>query len=625
MVIDIQQDNKQGKYRFAMNVVGPESAKTQSAKSYLYTTLAKTHLGEVASVIVSTLISYGRLTSRDLSVRSKAPIKLVKSALVSLIQLNCISYWKEESSKQVFYSFNEAGLLIFLHSGDIINNIKLTYGEESAEIIQNILQVGHLKIEDYLHNIQDAEIKFNKERLILNLFNDGWLKRIQATHFYPLDDLWDKLYQETLKNTPRSSTISEIKRVNEAKETTRLKFTNVLESGNSAKELYQTQAGIKKLSPSLVVGFSLPRFEKHLRTRALVNLSKSRVGLLTCKVYEAALKLIEQNSPDLRHDFLKISGLINDPEEERIFVNSIENKLVDNKKIVFKVHDLVRMIPNELDLRNSILTHNFLKPSINHKKRVNTSIPQQPSKKVKLEDEEMDLDEATEQNSISIDDDLSFDMHKTDNSDPHSVSLINHHLKLLSSSSIPFLIEITPGTYTVPYTSLAKQLKKYNYDTLIKTTMGLNAFRILRCLKSLKLADEKTLSNSILLKDKTVRNELFKLKNLNMIEIQEVPRSADRAASKTFYLFRHKEFSAFNFLSNSLTYCMAEILQNIQMFKHENKILLEKCEREDVKGNEEELLLDSELKTLKNLQTREIINVGKFNRIKTLYEVFETI
>lgn len=108
-----------------------------------------------------------------------------------------------------------------------------------------------------------------------------------------------------------------------------------------------------------------------------------------------------------------------------------------------------------------------------------------------------------------------------------------------------------------------------------------------------------------------------------MIEIQEVPRSANRAASKTFYLFRHKEFSAYNFLYNSLTFCMADILLNIQQFKNDNKILLEKCEREDVKGNEEELLLESELKTLKNLQLREINNIGKFNRIKTLYEIFD--
>ena len=604
-----------------MNAVVPDSAKTQSAKSNLYTTLAKTHLGEVAAIIVSTLISYGRLTAKDLSNKSEVPLKLVKSTLVSLIQLSCISYWKEESSKQVFYSFNENGLLIFLHSGDIINHIKLTYGDESAGIIQNIIEVGHMKIEDYLQNIEDPEVVFNKENLLLKLFSDGWLSRVQMSNFQPIDDLWNQLYQETLKNTPRSTTISEIKRVNEAKDKTKLKFTNLLESGNSAKELFQIENGIKKLAPSLVIAFNLSRFEKHRRTEQLTNLAKARIGILTSKVYECALQLIEQHSPDLRHSFLKISGLINDPVEEQAFVNSIENQLVDDKKIVFNVKDLVKIAPKDLDLRNSILTHNFLKPTFNPKKRVNDDISDTNPKKIKTEDGMnnlmIDLDPDVLENN------LDFDMHNTDNSEPHSVSLINHHLKLLSSGVIPFLIEITPGTYTVPYTDLMKYVKQCNYDTLIKTTLGLDSFRLLRCLKSLKLADEKTLANTILLKEKTVRNELFKLMNLNMIEIQEVPRSADRAASKTFYLFRHKEFSAYNFLYNSLTFCMADILLNIQQFKNDNKILLEKCEREDVKGNEEELLLESELKTLKNLQLREINNIGKFNRIKTLYEIFD--
>ena len=171
-----------------MNAVVPDSAKTQSAKSNLYTTLAKTHLGEVAAIIVSTLISYGRLTAKDLSNKSEVPLKLVKSTLVSLIQLSCISYWKEESSKQVFYSFNENGLLIFLHSGDIINHIKLTYGDESAGIIQNIIEVGHMKIEDYLQNIEDPEVVFNKENLLLKLFSDGWLSRVQMSNFQPIDD-----------------------------------------------------------------------------------------------------------------------------------------------------------------------------------------------------------------------------------------------------------------------------------------------------------------------------------------------------------------------------------------------------------------------------------------------------
>ncbi|ABN65635.1 subunit of RNA polymerase III (C) [Scheffersomyces stipitis CBS 6054] len=593
----------------------PEASKTQSPKSYLYTSIARNHLGDVAALIISCLISYGRLTATDISHRTKIPVKKVKSALVSLIQMNCIFYWRESGSKQVFYSFNETGILVFLHSGDIISHVTTHYGEDSAEIVQNILVNGHIRIEDYVNNIDDEEKKLDIQTLFFRLFTDRWIVRLQPFNFNPVDDIWNQLYQETLKNTPRTSTTSEVKRVAEAKEKTKTKFINLIESGQSPKDLYLTQDGIKRLNPALVVTFNLSRFQKHLRTTALVSLAKSRVGLLSARIYESALKLVEASSPDLTHPFLQISGLINDPEEARFFVNSIENKLVDEKKTVFNVRDLGRLLPHDLDLRNSILTYNFVKHNLTPKKRsASNGDDERPTKKIKTEDSD-DIAESLESNgTVQIE----------SNGNGNSISLIQHHLKLLSSGSgAQLLIEITPGSYTVPYASLLKYLKQYNFETLVKTTLGPNSFRILRCLKSLKIGDEKTISNSVLLKEKTVRNEIYKLLKANMLEVQEVPRSADRAASKTFYLFRHKEFYSYEFLCNSLIFSMAEILSNIQAFREDHKILLEKCEREDVKGHEEELLLESELKTLKSLQTRQVSNTVRFNRIKSLYEIYQ--
>ena len=130
-----------------------EISKSQSPRSYLYTTIARTHLGDVASSIISCIIANGRLTSRDIATRTHIPYKSIKAALVSLVQLNCVSYWQEDESnkkKHVFYSLNETGLLLFVHAGDIINHIKRGFGDDGAEIVQNILMNGHVKVEDYL-------------------------------------------------------------------------------------------------------------------------------------------------------------------------------------------------------------------------------------------------------------------------------------------------------------------------------------------------------------------------------------------------------------------------------------------------------------------------------------------
>lgn len=594
-------------------------SKRESPKAYLYTLLAKSHIGEAASVVVADLILHGRSTAKSITARTKVPIRLIKTTLVSLIQLNCVAYW-EEDDKQVYYSFEEKGLLVILHSGEIIQHIKEVYGDEAAHVIQNIIQVGHLKISDYLHGLKDHAASFSQQSLITQLFRDGWLCRQLKHDLHPLSDIWNKLFQDALRLVPRTAAMSEVKRVNEAKEIAKSKYISMLEPIVNDKEIFEIKNGVKMLSSELIITFDLSRFEKYLRHREFVNLAKSRIGVLTSIVYQTALGSIEQYSPIIRHPLLQID-LYTDPEERRLIINSIENRLVDERKIVFNVMDVAKRLPKDVDLRNSILTHNFLKPKLNYKKReLEEEFNMPGGKKVKVEDIQttsfLDLENG-------FDDNFDLNSEETNNSLLHSISLVNHHLKLLASNGIPFLTEVSPGNYMVPYVDLTRQTRAYTYELLVKATLGLDALKILRCMKALKLADEKTLSNSVLLKEKTVRNELFNLIRLNIIEAQEIPRSADRAASKTFFLFRHKEYGSYRFLSNSLLFCMAQILLSIELVKAENRILLDKCEREDVKGKEEELLLESELEVLHKLQARFIANIGKLDRIKALYILFE--
>lgn len=594
-----------------MDEVQMETARIQSPKSYLYTTLATTHLGEIASCIISILISNGRLTAREISNRTKIPIKNIKSALVSLIQLNCIYYWQEEKDRKFYYSLKETGLLLFAYSGDIINHIKRQYGEDEAEIIQNILIHGHVKIEDYLTQFNhDKSMKIDQENKFLKLFNDNWLIKLQDYHFHSLDDIWNKIFEECLKDTPRSSVTSEIKRVAEAQAKAKIKLNTLLESGTTGGgDIFTEVNGMKKLKPDLVVTFNLSRFQKHLRTNAFVNMVRSKIGVLTAIVYDAALRYIENKSPPMDYPLLDIPGLINDPKDVKEYILSIENKLVNEKKITFSARDIQRLLPKDIDFKNSVITPTFAKPK---RPLENGSSP--TLKKIKLEDgiasstsTSTSTSSSTSSNGTSID-----------------LNTLEQHLKLLlNGTNTAFVNEISPGNYTIPFSHLTNILKQNNFEALVKATLGDYAFRILRCVKSMKLCDEKAICNGALLKEKTVRSELYHLIKANIIEIQEVPRSADRAASKTFYLFRHKSNSNFNYLKNCLIYDMAEILNRIQDFKLEHKILLEKYKL--VEGQEDQYLLDRELKLLNDLQLREIKNLVKFQRIKSLYSLYSLV
>lgn len=580
--------------------------RAQSPKSYLYTSVALTHLGEVASKIISTLIAHGRQTAKELSQRTQLTLKSIKSALVSLIQLSCVNFWQEKD-KSTYYSFNETGLKILVNSGDILNHITQEYGEEEAEAVQNVMELGHIKLEEYLKQFdQDKPQRLTKEKIILKLFNDGWLKVLRIYDYHDMNDIWNQLFEDTMKKTPRSATTSEIKRVAEITATCKEKLSQLTEN-QLTSDLYVSEHGVKKLNPELVLCFNISRFQKHSRTKAFTNLAKSRIGVLSAKIFEAGLKSIESNTPDLTHPFLEIDGLLNGPGDVDDFKNSQESGLVAEKKIIFTAKDILRYLPKVLDLRGSVISDTLgTNVKREHPEDVNDDDNGEATKRMKLE------------NGHSLATSSTFD-----SDDDQKMSTIQQHLQLLASgTNTKFIVEVSPGRYTVSFFHLSQAVKQFNYESLIKATMKDDAFRVLRCIKQLRLADEKSIAQGVLLKEKTVRSQVYQLVKANIVEIQEVPRSADRAASKTFYLFRYKQQPSYEQLVNSLIFDMGEIINIINTFEQENKILLDKCQRVDVQGHEEEYLIESELKTLHSLQNRKIKNIVRFNRIKSLWDIY---
>lgn len=585
-----------------------DPARNQSPKAYLYVKVAEAHLGKTPSILVASLILFGRLTAKELSKQNDLPLKLVKTSLVSLIQLNCIQYWKDEDKKDFHYSLNEEGILLLLLAGEIVAVIKSLHGEEDAEIVQNIIENGSIQVSVLLDSLGSESLKHKKMEKLMTLHESGWVKEMRKIDFNPVEDVWDNLYKSTLKLMARSASTSEIKRVADAKEKTRSKFDQLFPELDSSSELLYIEGGIRRFKDNVRLTFNFARYEKHLRSRAFVDLAESRLGLITSKIYGVCCGLVERKSPPLNHWYRKISALRGDPEKERIFFNSIENKLVESKHTVFSVQELASSIPKDLDVLNSILTQNFAIP----RKRVNEVIETPDLKRIKLEDDSFVVSTANGRPLGSMD----------RQSRSPLLELLTEHLRILCSSRYPFLVEVSPGTYTVPFQNLSRYIASYHYDTLIKTTMGNNALRVLNCVKALKLVDEKAISNTVLLKDKTVKSELYKLVNANVLETQEVPRSVDRAASKTFFLFRHKPYASHRYVHETLAYSMAITLDKISNFKQDHKILLEKCDREDVRGHEEELLLESELRTLKELQTREFENLARMMRLRWLHFIF---
>lgn len=625
---------------------------------FLYTELVKAHLGDKAAIVIDTLIGLGRLTARELA--QKIPnmkIKLIKTTLVSLIQLRCIRHLDEftpHGKKMTYYYYNEDGLLILLYSGLIIEEIKnrlpqtevldgMDAGIEksASRIVQTVISLGSLSLGDYLSSVNPDVDQFEIISTFVKLCEMGFLIPLNKLHYTPINDLWNLLYDKEYRAIPRNSTLSDLKKRQEAKGKAKIQFLSLMNSSNDLSKILvvDNKTSLRTVKKHIPLTFNLERFLKTRRSKNLIQFAKSRIGITAALVYKSALRLTEQKSPTLVDPF-SYTGLLEDLDEANTFKD--ERDLGDEKTpgLAFNAVDLAKHLPSDIDLRGSLTgIHKRDKNSNNNNnKRPNETALNNAPKKMKTEDgflipslpdhlihDADKMNEAEEDGDEDGDDeshDLDFD---EDDNDPHSVVLVNAHLRLLSTSSIPFLRESKPGVFYIPFTKLMPILRSSMYDYIISSTLGPSAMRIRRCVINNKLASEKVINSTALMREKDIRSTIASLVKYNVVEIQEVPRTVDRSAARAVFLFRSKEDHSYRFMKQNLAWNIANLLYKKETLKEQNETLLTKANRDDVKGREAELLLPSELNQLKMIKERELNSYVRITRLLSLWEVYNFI
>lgn len=583
--------------------------KSKSPKFILFVKIASDIFGHESGNILAFLILKGESSLKEISVETCISKKRLSKKIIELLRFRCL--YISERKGTTFYTFNETGLNIILYSGEMICHIDELYGTNGAKLVQNVIINGSLRVGEYFESIESENCE-QIERLFLDLIRERWLVRLSQEQLISAEEQWKNIYEKVKQKTLKQSGLSEQKLIAEIKNESKRIFFEQLEAQENNKTLIDFEFGMEKVKREVDVAINIERFEKHFRTIHLVGLSLVKMGLLSSLIYKCALETIEKKSPVIRHPYLTIKGIMGDLEEEKLFLQSIENEMIQNKQITFATRDIYRILGDLIDLQGSIMYNNPLDLKMKKKTVANIDFNDIITEDLEPRHKKPRLEFDVEDEDVS-----------NDSVNYAQIDIINQHLKLLNTGTlIKFVEELSSGVYYIPFFELMEQLKKNACENLIKNTLGTNAHKILRCLSSLKMADEKTISNTILLKEPIVRTEIYKLIKLNAIEIQEIPKSADRLASKTFFLYRHKKHSLYNFLLKSLMFNLTEILNKIEEFKYENKILISKSERKDVKGHEEEYLLESELKTLKNIKFKIYKFYVLFNRIKSFLNIF---
>ncbi|POG69344.1 hypothetical protein GLOIN_2v1627688, partial [Rhizophagus irregularis DAOM 181602=DAOM 197198] len=154
--------------------------------------------------------------------------------------------------------------------------------------------------------------------------------------------------------------------------------------------------------------------------------------------------------------------------------------------------------------------------------------------------------------------------------------------------------------YIIRYNEICESLKKEIFEDVIMEKYGFKGVRIVRLLYEKGKLDEKAVTYRI--------NERgFCTNTSNLSSCQEVPRSADRAPSRTFYLWDIDYKKCYDVLLNNYYQTLANIHQVRFDYESGASRLLEKKEKEDAlrqlnKSSNIQLLNETERKKLHELE-----------------------
>lgn len=406
---------------------------------------------------------------------------------------------------------------------------------------------------------------------------------------------------------------------------------------------------LKRLNGSVPLTFSFERFLKYERDVQLVSMSKHRIGNVTAMIYKVVLNRLQKSSrpvrciedivdklvadasvgagsagsstsgydPSIGEDLCKRLELKDQEKGMNFGAADILKELSVSNKYELTKNDLIGTIDNEDD-------EEYEKNS--KKRKALQDIENGSYKKSKLSEVASafkTLEDEDEDEEEEVDFDNGFDsLNGADNNE--MILLILQHLKLLTTDkTLSFLVETSPGHFYVPYSVLQSEIPLYQMKQIIRNIMGNGTLRVLNCIMEKRLIEEKNIAKSVLMREGDVRRIVATLTKFGLVEIQEIPRSADRNALRGVFAFKvNKNYiRSKRILGNCLMFNMGESLDSLENMKLENRILLDKISREDVRGREAELLLESELKQLKKIVDDERTGMAKFQRLRVLGEV----
>ncbi|PCH38624.1 hypothetical protein WOLCODRAFT_130979 [Wolfiporia cocos MD-104 SS10] len=205
------------------------------------------------------------------------------------------------------------------------------------------------------------------------------------------------------------------------------------------------------------------------------------------------------------------------------------------------------------------------------------------------------------------DEDLSAGLVLQSSKRPSTMTLVKDYLGILASADNPTatgraasFVSISSSKVQVEFELIRRRLRRRVLEAVARERHGDDGVRILRLLTDTGKMDEKQISKIGMMANKDVRPLLSAMSADSLISLQEVPKSADRNPTRTFYLWYVDAQKAESALLDNLYKTLYNIAMRRQAEEEEPVVaaVLEKRQRTDVSQDEERLLTRNEREVL---------------------------
>lgn len=200
---------------------------------------------------------------------------------------------------------------------------------------------------------------------------------------------------------------------------------------------------------------------------------------------------------------------------------------------------------------------------------------------------------------------------------------VGMHLNILAEHKKRFVKRSADAKVSrVDITALIDELVQDEVDTMICNRYSNIETRIVRCLRERGKLEEKSVQSMTMMRLMPLRMHLTFLQFAGICDSQEIPKDASRQPNRVLHLWQFNEKRVVNQYLHRAYQGMSRTLQRLRVEREGKfKAVIEKAERVDVKGREQELLNLQEKNLLKEWREVEEFLLVQVDRLDDLVGV----